>query len=420
MIYSQEIFEGVISGGRHCSRYRRRFRYEGLTSKQFNLFKSDKETPNPEEYDEQIEALSGLVTAFAAKLMTSVVNATDRNLNATHCATLESLRKLKLDRKEQQDAMIEAGDVGIAYLRAHGGEVIGLLIDKLRTKSKDSMDLLRKVDTYIGKHFGGNAETVRDEIERELLLIPAAKSKVELSEVFTQLQSLNEEIELHIKENPDALAQGKIGPAHTPFEQISWLRRRVSNLADELKDMRSFIDKKRTIPLTLEKVETQVTWMCQQNVTTVDQEETTSGAKVEGTVRALKAAAPTMDEAMAMVTNNGGTISFPANAALEQPRFAEHFGGRGGGRGGGMNSWGGDHGHTTFERHGGGRGGGGGGRGGFTGQLGGAAAEQDGVFGVCRMWQTGNCTFGDICKYVHNGGDGRDVRWANRKRERDD
>ena len=330
-------FEGIPSGGRACSGYKRRLRQVALTSKQFKLFNSGKDMPKEDEYDDRIDALSELVNAYSLKLTDlTEVDSKERLLNASHCATLESLRKQKEDVKSRVDAMTEAGDVGIAFLSANGGKVIKELIDRLRSTSTDSMDLLRKVDKYIGVNYGGNAAAVRDEMEQELLAIPAATTKERLLAVFTQMQSLYDEIDLHIEENTTALEEGTIGPSASALEKIRQFRRRVSNIADPVKSMREFIDKKHKRPLTWERVQKHVIWMCQNNVTTVDELGAISGSKEEVKVHALKAA-PTlsMEEAMATIASNGGTVSFAANVAVEQQQRPDRdFGGRGGGRGG--------------------------------------------------------------------------------------
>ena len=91
MILSKQKFQGFASGGRAASRFRRDMRHSGLKSQQLKLFKSDKEMPDPEEYDEQIDELKGMVTEFSGQLIGGEVSDKQRMKNRSNCETLASL-----------------------------------------------------------------------------------------------------------------------------------------------------------------------------------------------------------------------------------------------------------------------------------------------------------------------------------------
>ena len=104
----KNLFDGFRSGGRACSEFKRNLRYQGLSSKQLTLFKSVKELPAMDEYDDRIDALKGLVKEYSDKVIAkAALSNKDRVNNASHCATLESLMKLKDDGRKMLEAMTD-------------------------------------------------------------------------------------------------------------------------------------------------------------------------------------------------------------------------------------------------------------------------------------------------------------------------
>jgi hypothetical protein len=173
----------------------------------------------------------------------------------------------------------------------------------------------RRFKAYAFTHWGGNAKQVRGAIDDANEAIPCAFTKVELVQlVDAEGLGFNEQGR-HFRLNQDAYTRGTLTAPSTDSDRVDFIRRRIPDEAEEIKQIQNFIDASEV--LTLEQLRAEITKFCRKKVRTMNQPSENSLALKANHATQLESAYNTTDAALTDAHNTNQSL-LQRIALLEQ------------------------------------------------------------------------------------------------------
>jgi hypothetical protein len=268
-------------GGEHTFLFLNRF-FMAMTTIDKEMIKDgDKQIPNLEVQRAAIAATQASLDPLLVLVVAGTADEAD-NARFAHLSMAMKMQTVALDRlKEEQREMTDAADKGLVWLLANVGPTVYNVIEARRNEV-DRMKQLRESISDIRRLFGGNAQVVRQRIDRELLDLKAVKTKVGLRELMTQIVKLR----LHQGQQKEADPTVELPAVMSDMQAITHIRERLEK-SDELLTLQTYLGKLKQ--RTWDEVIAEINHTCQEDIVVVNgsggQKQMTTGGAFSAAAR---------------------------------------------------------------------------------------------------------------------------------------